>query len=130
MLRRACSLWTDSRSFDRILPYVHHLGKAVRGLYRGTRRGTQRLCHAESIDYAARLSDEFRIRSSMHDSSIECRQHLMDQHLDCRQPGEAAAVEHEVVDPQLDERLHLFDELRGGADEVFAYLVPVAFAHL
>jgi hypothetical protein len=61
---------------------------------------------------------------------IECWQHLIDQQLDRRQPREAAAVKHKIVDPQLDKRLHLFDELRGRADKVLFHLVRGLFPQL
>ncbi len=60
----------------------------------------------------------------MHDSLIEGWQHLGHQHFDGRQPREASAIKHEVVNPHLDERLHLLNYLRRSADKILAHLVP------
>src|SRR5688500_9667456 len=61
--------------------------------------------------------------SDLRDLSIECRQQHIYQHLARRQSCEAAAVEHEVVDAQLNERLHLLNDLRGSANKILAHLV-------
>jgi len=56
---------------------------------------------------------------------MECWQYLVHKHLDGRQVGETAAVEHEVIDAQFDEWLHLLEELLRSADEVLAGLEPL-----
>jgi hypothetical protein len=77
----------------------------------------------------ATISPTFSVAASgLRDSAIECRQHLVHQQLDRRQAREAAAIEHEVVDAELDERPHLLDDLRGGADDVLAHLGGVLWA--
>src|SRR5688572_2468690 len=54
--------------------------------------------------------------------SIERRQNLGRQHRGGCLLWEALAVEHEVVDAEFDEWLHLLKQLLGGADEVLAGL--------
>ena len=55
-------------------------------------------------------------------ASIECWEYLIHKHLGGGQIGETATVEHEVINAQFDEWLHLFEELLGSTNEILALL--------
>lgn len=52
--------------------------------------------------------------------SIQCRQHLIDQHIERRQVGKRLIGEHEVIDAEIDKWAHLLQDLRRGANEIRA----------
>ena len=61
---------------------------------------------------------------------VQYWQHLINEHFQRGQSGKPSAIEHEIIDAQVDEAAHLFDHLLRRADKAKVTAMSISIPHL